>query len=486
MHDLVGAVAWAQDASQAASASQAGQPSHSEQSGPVGQSNLRVIVPWTHFKPSNAPAPTPATAEPPPQTSDPEIVSPQLSTSDLPADTANAQSAGSPPTNDASQAPANDATASQPGQANQASQAIQQAVPVVSNAESQQLYEEDISKKHPHPPEPVKLPPADQIAAPLSDSAVASSAVNLKSPGSQTEASGTKPGQTNTSGPSGSLVGVNNTPEAQIAALTAGYESRRQDREAKLKGLEASTANDPAAKANLEMQETRLALEGEQDRMQAGQQLSQQFALLAEELDKRAAQINGLIEDRKQTALAAQAGIDQMKDLLRRRQLALRNLAALPPSGDNNQMMEGLKTELTQDEATQKLDEERGQEAGGEVQALEAEAAELSQAAAKARQRSDAYAAVAQNAQANQDRLADRMEYDAARERAAGTLAGASKAIESAPALAGAETPAPSVAPAASGLRAPTAAPNPEVESLRECLHKTRNVDACLAQQGGS
>ncbi|HEV2417471.1 MAG TPA: hypothetical protein VGX94_06680, partial [Terriglobia bacterium] len=344
------------------------------------------------------------------------------------------------------------------------------------------LYEEDISKKHPHPPEPVKLPPADQIAAPLSDSEEPAPPAETQNPSqSKTEASGAKPSQVG-------APGADNTPEAQIAALTAGYENRRQDREAKLKGLEASVANGPSSQQNLELQETRLALEGEQDRMQTGQQLSKQFAILAGEIDARASEVNKMVEDRKQTALSAQAGVDQMKDLLPRRELALRNLAALPPSGDNNQIIEDLKTELTQDEATQKLNEDRGQEAGREIQTLESEAAELSQAAAKARQRSATYAAIAQNAQANQDRLADRMEYDLARERAAGMLAGVSKVIDPAPVLPGVAAPFASPATPASSdasVGAP-ATSHSEVESLRECLRKTGNVDACLAQQGGS
>ncbi|MGH9343168.1 MAG: hypothetical protein ACRD19_05340 [Terriglobia bacterium] len=468
---MADAIAWAQDVAQPAAASQA------SQSGKPSPATLRVIVPWTHFKPLNAPAAaaiTQASTAPQPQTSDTEIVSPQLSTTDLPS-AGDGHSTGPAPPESGSQAPVNGLADSQPGQ----------PVPILSNAQSQQLYEEDISKKHPHPPEPVKLPPADQTAAPLSDSEEPAPPADVQNPPrSQTEAAGANTRQT--SGAEASA--ANETAEARIAALTAGYEGRRQDREAKLKSLQASAANDPAAQSDLEMQETRLGLEGEQDRMQTGQELSKQFALLAGKLDQRAAQVGKMIEDRKQTALSAQAGLDQMNDLLPRRELALRNLAALPASGDNDQMIQDLKTELTQDEATQKIDQERGQEAGLETQALEAEAAQLSQAAAKARQRSSTYAAIAQNAQANQDRLADRMESDLARQRAAGMLASVSKVIDPAPALGGAETPAipvtpPATAAAGTGTSTPAAAPQ-EAGNLRECLRKTGNVDACLAQQG--
>lgn len=491
-----GVPAWPQNSNPSPAA---GQAKVSGSSSTDGTATLRVIVPWTHFKSSAAPAPAAANvqpaADPPPQpqTSDPEIVSPALSTTDVPS-TGGAVPQGAEPatpnkgvfTNSgATNPPEQPAQTSPNDQNSQNSQSIQpglQPVPVLSDSQSQPLYEEDISKKHPHSPEPVKLPPADQIVAPLSDSEEpAPPAETQNSSQSKTEASGAKPSQPG-------ALGADNTPEIQIAALTAGYENRRQEREAKLKGLEVSAANGPSSQQNLELQETRLALEGEQDRMQTGQQLSKQFAILAGKIDARASEVNKIVEDRRQTALSAQAGVDQMKDLLPRRELALRNLAALPPSDDNNQMIEGLKTELSQDEATQKLDEERGQEAGREIQALESEAAELSQAAAKARQRSATYAAIAQNAQANQDRLADRMEYDLAQKRAAGMLAGVSKVIDPAPVLPGVASPAASPAAPASGGVSVGASPasHTEVESLRECLRKTGNVDACLAQQGGS
>ncbi|HEV2498825.1 MAG TPA: hypothetical protein VGY31_04500, partial [Terriglobia bacterium] len=177
-----GVSAWSQNANPSEAA---GQARSSGSSSTDGTATLRVIVPWTHFKNSPAPAPAatnaqPAADPPPqPQTSDPEIVSPELSTTDIPS-TGDAVSQSAEPATPNKSISTNSGATSPPDQTAQTSQKngqnsqnIQpglQPVPVLSDTQSQPLYEEDISKKHPHPPEPVKLPPADQIAAPLSDS----------------------------------------------------------------------------------------------------------------------------------------------------------------------------------------------------------------------------------------------------------------------------------------------------------------------------
>ncbi|HEV2417243.1 MAG TPA: hypothetical protein VGX94_05530, partial [Terriglobia bacterium] len=174
-----GVSVWPQSANPATAA---GQARSSGSSSTDGTATLRVIVPWTHFKNPSAPAPAatnaqPAADPPPqPQTSDPEIVSPELSTTDIPS-TGDAVSQSAEPAGPNKSIPTNSAASSPPDQTAQTSQKngqnIQpglQPVPILSDTQSRPLYEEDISKKHPHPPEPVKLPPADQIAAPLSDS----------------------------------------------------------------------------------------------------------------------------------------------------------------------------------------------------------------------------------------------------------------------------------------------------------------------------
>lgn len=479
-----GAAAFGQNAG--TTASQANSPDSS------GAATLRVIVPWTHFKPSSAASVNIANDPPlPPQASGQELVSPQLSTTGLPP--AGQADPGSDASNQSGAASAAGGNAtSQDHPTNPLGQPDQPTTAPAPSAQSQQIYEADISKKHPHPPEPVKLPPADQIAAPLSDSEEPAPPAEVQnSPQSQTEASGANSGQA--PGPretASTAASAAASPEVQIASLAAGYESRRQERETKLKSFQVAAPGDPAAQSALEIQQTKLELEGEQDRMQTGQQLSKQFALLAGELDARAGKITKMADDRKQTGLSAQAAIDQMKDLLPRRELALQNLATLPASSGNDQMIEDLRTEIAQEEATQKLNEVSAQEAGKEAGTLSAEAAEMSQEAAKARQRSATYAAIAQNAQANQDRLADRMEYDVARQRSAGMLAGVAKVIDRAPSLPGiaassANPSAASTSGAQTGTPAGASAnPPTDADNLRECLRKSGKVDACLAQQG--
>lgn len=436
-----------------------------------GTATLRVLVPWTHFAPSVAPVGASlgvADSPPAPQTSGAEIISPRLSTAGLPAATSSAGDEARQPATASATVPPDAAGADQTAGQTSAQASTQASTPAALQTDSQSLLEEDISKKHPHPPEPVQLPPGEQIAAPLSDSREpAPPAGTQTSPQSQTEASGAKNG----------APAAQPTPEARIASLSTGYQNREQHRDARLKSLEAA-GSDPA----VERQETKLALEAESDRMNTAQQLAEQFGILASKIDARADAINKLAADRKETALSAQAGISQINDLLPRRELALRNLAALPASSENDRLMNELQTEISHDETERKSRAGSVQEANEEIQALEAESARLSQAADQARQRSAAYAAIAENAQAAQDRLANRMEYELARERSEAVIAGVSKVINTSPRLpdlAISSTPAAPAAPqSASGQ------PQPAPGNLRECLRKTGNVDACVAPGG--
>lgn len=404
---------------------------------------LRVIVPWTHF--GQIPA-TAAPADPP--------APPQTSAADQ----------GAAPPDETSHTAKVALAPVGPGQEAQASGGGQRA----------QLSEEDITKKHPHPLEPVKLPLADTTAPPLTNG-ITESAESSNSTQNSILHGGSQAANPAPAAPPPS----SNSLESQIAALTAGYQNRQAERDARLKQLK--TAQGAAAGASVEVQRTRIALESEQDRIQITQQLAKDFAALAEELDDRAHQVNGLIEDRKQTVASSKAGLDQLKDLMPRRELALRNLATLPSSDENNQMIQGLKAELTADEATQKLDQERNQQAGQEMQALGADAARLQQAAAQARRKSAAYAEATENARSDEDRLADRVEFYAARQRARDLLASTSKALDSSTALRGSPAPALAV-PAQTPQAAPAA--NQDAASLRDCIRKTSNVDACLAQGG--
>lgn len=435
-----------------------------------GTATLRVIVPWTHFAPSVAPVGASvgvADSPPAPQTSGAEIISPRLGTADLPVANGAGEQAQQPATTPATTSP-DAAGAGQTAGQTSAQAPAQAPTPAAAQENSQPLLEEDISKKHPHPPEPVQLPPGEQIAAPLSDSQEpAPPAGTQTSPQSQTEASGAKNGTPATKP----------TPEARIASLSAGYQSRERDREDRLKSLESAGSG-----PTVERQETKLALEAESDRMNTAQQLAEQFGILASTIDARADAVGKLAADRKETSLSQQAGINQINGLLPRRELALRNLAALPAGGENDRLMNELQAEISHDETERKSQTGSVQEANEEVQALEAESARLSQAAAQARQRSAAYAALAENAQAAQDRLANRMEYELARERSEAVIAGASKVINASPGLSDLAVSSAPAAPAAP--QSASGQPQPATGNLRECLRKTGNVDACLARQG--
>ncbi len=331
------------------------------------------------------------------------------------------------------------------------------------------ITEEDISKKHPHPPEPLQLPAASKDASPLENSSSGSSNIQSQTGpanGSSQSSSG------NASQP------ADDSPESQVASLTTGYQQREADREAQRHQLEKAAAKDPATQALAQIQETRLLLEGEQDRMQSTQQLSQAFAALADEIAGRAAQVRGMVGARKQIAEISDADLDRLNDRTPQLDLALHNIAMMPPSGENNQMIRRLDAELSQDEQARKLDEEHSLQARHEMQSLQADAVELDKEAAEARQKSASFVKAAQDAKLNEGRLADRLEFTVTRQRAADTLNSTSKAIESSVALTG-NTAINSAVMGSSAASVPT---DHTVDQLRDCIRKTGDVEGCRAK----
>jgi hypothetical protein len=395
----------------------------------------RVIIPWTHFGQDATPA------DPPPQAvakQPPSVLSPKEASVDGSA----------------------------------LSDGTQRAQPS-SGGSSPNLYEADISKKHPHPPEPVDLPVADQDTAPSLN-------VLPSMPGSQSALppAGGKPAH-------GVGVGEqkaqDNSSEAQIAALTAGYKQREASRNAQRAQLLATSTNDPATRALAQIEATRLLLENENDRSVTSQQLARAFASLGEQLDTRAHAVQDLIESRNQGAVTAEADLKQLNGSLPQRELALRNLAMLPATDQNDRIIRGLNAELTQEENARELDEETSKEALSEIQALKAEADELEQAAAEARRKSTTFANAAQAAKVNERLLADRLEYSVARMRGTDLLTSASKALDQSGALGGNAQLDPLSATRA--VPALGSSANQATDQLRDCIRKTGNPDACRAKQ---
>jgi hypothetical protein len=402
----------------------------------VQASSQRVIIPWTHFgqdpPAAVAPEPPPQTAAPPPAVTQPD-------------DIAATPVSGS--------APSDEDPSAQPS----------------SGTSTAKVYEADISQNHPHPAEPVDLPLADQNTAPILKTLPDGPELEFQAPAAL--------GKAGNGSVAATLKAQDHSPEGQIAQLMAAYEQREAERKTQREHFEAAGARDPATQALAEIEATRLVLEGERDRGATSRQLAKAFASLGEELDARAQKIRDLVESRKQTALTAEAELNELNQVVPRRELALRNLAMLPASTQNDQIIHGLNTELAQEEAGRRLDEEQTQEAQSEIKALQAEADELERAAAEARRKSSSFADAAQSAQVNENLLADRLEYSVAQMRTADLLGSASKALEHSGALKDTIHIAP--LPAAGPISASTPSASQSVDQLRDCIRRTGNPDAC-------
>lgn len=411
-----------------------------------------VIVPWTYFGPKPAPTASIRVDDPPQaatvssETSDPDGAAPDPPPAVEVKQAVDPQSAQTPQT--------------------------------ASSGQNTQIYEADISKKHPHPPEPVQLPVASQVAPPLTQSVPG--VIDLKSGGQTQNGTSTQPETNKQTAVEAASAPQPSTPESQIIALTASYQQREANRVAELQQLKTAAAvNDPSAQLHAQIQETQLLLEGEQDHMQNAQELSKAYASLAGELEDRAGTVGDLADSRGEGTQAAEAELNQMKGIMPRLDLALHNFAMLPPNDENNQMIGTLEAELAQDENTRKFNQQRSVESQNEMKALQADAQLLKQAAATARQKSASYAEESQGAEANERMLSNKLEYLAARQSATDLLASASRVLG---------TPAKDITSAAATASAPGATTvfsspsGQDVDSLRACLRQSANTNACVAK----
>jgi hypothetical protein len=408
--------------------------------------NQHVIVSWTHFGEQAAPAPS----------GDAQSLL-QVPNSELSGE--QPKEAG----------PGTEATSAGPQPAEQNAQ-------LATGAPGAQIYEADISKKHPHGPELVPLPPADQsyqvanAQPPLDGQSYQVPNSQLPNSESATPPSSAEPAAAAQSGGENAAASPlqKQSPEERIASLAESYQDRVTERNGEINQLATVAAKDPENQGLALIQKTRLQLEGAQDLMTTSQQLSQAYASLATDLTVRAGKVQALADSREQTARAAAAELSKVNELEPRRETALRNLSLLPLSQQNDQTIQSLGAELAQDESGQKLAKAEAQQARIEMQDLQAQAGKLQEAAAEAQRESAAFTRSAQDARETENRLADRLEFYAARERAADALASASKVLGSSTLL----------------NSAPGSASGTPAESLRACIRRNQNTDACLTTAG--
>ena len=264
-----------------------------------------------------------------------------------------------------------------------------------------------------------------------------------------------------------------------VASLATDYGKREQERSAHRQELEAAAHNDPTLQALTEIQSTRLLLEGEQDRMQSSEQLAQSFTGLATRLQTHVYQVRTLLQTRKREAEQADAEIARVNSELPDLSLALRNLAMLPATRENDEFMKHLSDRLDHVEEILRNDRERSQQAHLQVNGLETDEQQLTEASRRARAKSVAFSQASQGAKLNQDLLANRLEFSVARKRAGDELANTSQALETSVTM----RAAPTVQQAALGGVQPQTPDriSQQVETLRVCIRRTGDVTACRA-----
>jgi hypothetical protein len=274
-----------------------------------------------------------------------------------------------------------------------------------------------------------------------------------------------------------------------VSSLSADYQKREQERLERLREFEAATRNNnaanPTSQALADIETTRLLLEGEQDRMQSSEQLSQAFTDLATKLEMHTVQLKGLLKTRKETAQQSDAEIARINAETPDVNLALKNLAQLPAGAENDQFMQRLAERLDHLDQVLKTDQTQSQQAHKQIADLEAEERELGQVSYQARAKAVELTTASQQARVNQDLLANRLEFTTARQRALDEISGASQALTALGSLH--EGPAVQQA-ALGGVQPPATAgagtETSQVDALRACIRRTGDVAACRAAGG--
>ena len=287
--------------------------------------------------------------------------------------------------------------------------------------------------------------------------------------------------------PTGTSTPASPAPESSgdstIASLSADYSKREHDREARSQELESAAHNDPTLQALADIQTTRLLLEGEQDRMQSSGQLSRGFSELAAKLQSDTQRVKALLETRRQSAEQCDAEIARISAEAPELNLALKNLALLPAGSENDELMRRLADKLNQEDQTQKLDQERSQQAQVEIRGLEADERELVQASEQARAKAASFAQTSQDARLNQGLLADHLEFSVQRKRASDELSNTTEILQTSANMRG-DTAVQQALRGGDQPQAPDKAGQP-VDSLRDCIRHTGDVAACRAAGGG-
>ena len=272
-----------------------------------------------------------------------------------------------------------------------------------------------------------------------------------------------------------------------VSSLTADYQKREQDRQARLHEFEAATRSngaDATSQALADIQTTRLLLEGEQDRMQSSEQLSQAFTDLAARLETHTSQIKALQKARREAAQQSDAEIARVNAEIPDIDLTLKNLALLPAGAENDQFMQRLAARRDHLDQVLKTDQEQSQQAHRQITDLEAQERALGEASYQARAKAVELTTASQQAKVNQDLLANRLEFSTARQRAADELSSASYALAASVVL----HDEPAVQQAAlGGVQAQTASGEGgqgQVDALRACIRRTGDVTACRAAGG--
>jgi len=260
--------------------------------------------------------------------------------------------------------------------------------------------------------------------------------------------------------------------DARVHRLLDDYNQRRAQRELEMASYNKAGGNDPGLERFADPRKVQVELKDELDREQTSEQLANEYAEQAREVQGKEQAVQDFIAKRRKTLddLSKQNAGANRQDL----EVALANLAHQPESPETEAQMREIDRRLSEVERLEKnlpLRQTRAQE---EAAGADEELAKLKALEQSYEKESKAFAADALSAHQNRLGLADRLEYYVVRSQAEDVLEQGRKATQSVQHLSASPEVDKTLNSSKSSPKVDT-----DLEQLRNCIRETGDVQAC-------
>jgi hypothetical protein len=260
--------------------------------------------------------------------------------------------------------------------------------------------------------------------------------------------------------------------DGRVHRRLAEYNQRRQQRELEMGSYNKVSASDPSLGRFADPRKVQVEIQDELDREQTSEQLANDYAEQAREVQSKQQALQEFITKRRKTIddLSKQNVTVNPHDL----ELALANLAHQPDSPETQAQMREFDRRLSEAERAEKDVPARTVRAQQEVAGATEELAKLQALEQSLQKESKAFAADALSASQNRLGLADRLEYYVVRDQAEDVLEQGREATESVQHLSASPEVESTLDTAQPKVRSDV-----DLQQLKTCIQQSGDVMGC-------